>query len=250
MKKGTIAFCLILIALAAAIAIKPLQAQTTPTVSIDPTILNLTTTSIGQTIQININVTNVKDLWAWNFQDIGFNPNVLNITKVQEGPFLEKAGKTFFLWTSESQLAFSKGDIPEITDALTENTSVSGSGVLVTLTFQVIAAGSSPITFGNTTQLINPDEDTFNNTPVNGVVNVSNSDSTTSATPTPNANSPTPTPNTGSATPTPTSTGSATPTFDPTVNTNSPSNTLLYVGISVIAVVAVLATAVIVRRRK
>ena len=156
MKSVAIALCLILVALSCIVSVKPVKAETT-TVSVDPTNLNLATAYVGQTIQVNINVTNVQNLWGWSLQNVKFNPKVLNITNVQEGTFLKNKADTFFLWTSESQLAFSEGYIPNIEDAFAENTTIDGSGVLATLTFQVISGGNSPITL-NTTQLFNNHE--------------------------------------------------------------------------------------------
>lgn len=208
-------------------SIKPIQAQETPAVSVGPTALNLETAYIGQVIQININVTDVQKLWGWDLQNIGFNPAVLNLTKVVEGPFLKKGGNTFFLWTSQSQLAFSQGDIPDVADALSENTSVSGSGVLATLTFKVVSSGDSPIVL-NTTQLLNSNEYTpngeetgdngqINCTSINGNVEISQ---IIAGTPPP--------------TPMPSSDG---------------SNVFSYAGIVAVAVIAVVASIVVVRRQ-
>jgi len=162
MKTIAIAFCLILVALSCIVSVKPVTAETT-TVSVDPTNLNLATAHVGQTIQVNINVTNVQNLWGWSLQNVKFNPKVLNITNVQEGSFLKNKATTFFLWTSESHLAFSEGYIPNIEDAFAENTTIDGSGVLATLTFRVISSGSSPVTF-NVTRLFNNHEYTPNET--------------------------------------------------------------------------------------
>ena len=117
----------------------------TATVSIDPTELQLQTANIGQPIEVNINVSNAQKLWGWDFTDIMFNSSVLNLTQVQEGPFLQSKGQTFFIWTKGAP-SIETGDLPEIADALAENTSVSGSGILATLKFNVVSAGVSQIT--------------------------------------------------------------------------------------------------------
>ena len=117
----------------------------TATVSIDPTELQLQTANIGQPIEVNINVSNAQKLWGWDFTDIMFNSSVLNLTQVQEGPFLQSKGQTFFIWTKGAP-SIETGDLPEIVDALAENTSVSGSGILATLKFNVVSAGVSQIT--------------------------------------------------------------------------------------------------------
>lgn len=136
---------------------------------INPTSLQLTSSQIGETIQLDINITNVKDLWAWDLKDLSFNPKVLNLTQVTEGPFLAKGGQTLFIWTSTATMALAKGDIPEIsTLLLLSKEGVSGSGKLATLSFNVIAPGTSQITFNQTT-LLNPTEI---QTGVHGIINV------------------------------------------------------------------------------
>jgi hypothetical protein len=263
MKKGIIVFCLILLAFASGVAIKPSHAaQETAVVGINPANLNLTTAYVGETIQLNVNISNVQGLWGWAIQNVNFNPKVLNITNVQEGPFLNSKDSTFFLWSFNSTLAFSKGDIPEINCAFAEDQTVSGSGGLATITFTVIAAGTSPITMGEValmSDLPSSSQDENNEiscTWTNSTVTVN---ALTSTTPAPGLKSPTPSPNSGASapgTPTPqqTFTSGNPPTSSPDGANNSVgsnnSNTYLYLGIVVAAVVAVLATVVFVRRRK
>ncbi len=114
------------------------------TVSVDPATLQLQTASVGQTIEVNITASGVQSLWGWDFSDLTFNSNVLNLTQVVEGPFLQSGGQTFFLST-DSVPAVKQGDLPSVADALTQNVTVSGSGTLVTLKFSVLSAGTSPI---------------------------------------------------------------------------------------------------------
>ena len=255
MKKGTVAFCLVLIALSAAMAIKPSQAtQATATVSVNPAKLNLTTAYVGQTIQIDINVSNVQGLWGWALQNVNFNPKVLNVTNVQEGPFLKSKDSTFFLWTSNSTLAFSEGDIPEINCAFAEDTTASGSGVLATITFRVLAAGSSPIIIGAAALMSDiPSSSMDENNEIsctwaNGTVTVS---AVNLSTPTPDLSSPTP----ALSSPTPSSSYGATalssaPDAPAGATTSNASSIYLYTGVIVVAVVVVLCLVVVVRRHK
>ncbi len=152
----------------------------TATVSIDPSTLELQTAKIGQTINVNINVSNVQKLWCWELADLTFNSSVLNLTQVQEGPFMKSKGQTFFISTA-SVPAVQQGDLPSTVDAFAENTTVSGSGVLATLKFTVLSAGNSLINLTSAT-LFNPIEiqpnpyqetgihDQINSTVVNGNV--------------------------------------------------------------------------------
>jgi hypothetical protein len=243
MKKSIISLCLILLALTLAIATNSTQAKAVPEVSVDPSNLQLRTAYIGQTIQVNVNISDVTGLWGWEIKDIRFSPKVLTLTNVQEGPFLQKGGQTFFLWTSSSQQAFSKGDIPDIDDALTSYTGVSGSGVLVTLTFQVISQGNSPITLTtlsllNSTEITpNIDYDTgymgqINCTVTNGSVDIGVLNTSTSV---PIVTVP------------PYAPSSSILSSNPTT-TSFP--TALYVGIGVVILIAILVTIVATRRRK
>lgn len=236
----------------AGLAVKPSQASQTPVVSLNPAKLTLANAYIGQTIQVNITISNVPDLWGWALQNVDFNPQVLNVTNVQEGPFLKSKDATFFLWASNSTLAFSKGDIPEINCALAADTTVSGSGVLATITFQVISAGTSSITIGEvalmsdiaSTQMDENNE--ISCTWTNGTVTVpAVSLSTPSPSPTsPNQNSPPPSSNSGATAP------SSPPLGNASVPDGPASNTYLYIGVIVIIVSAVLGTVLVVRRRK
>ena len=257
MNKGIIALCLIFLALAAAIAIKPSQAaQKTPTVSVNPAQLNLTTASIGQIIQINLNVSNVQGLWGWAIQNLDFNPAVLNVTNVQEGPFLKNKDTTFFLWASNSTLAFSKGDIPEINCAFAEYTTVNGSGVLATISFRVLSAGTSPIKIGAAALLSDIPSDQLNqNTQINctwtnGTVTIASIDSTTQS---PGVNSPTQSPNSDSANPNPQDTSSTSPDgANETVGARSPSilSNIYLITALIIVIVGVVLTVVVFRKRK
>lgn len=124
-----------------------------PVLSIDPSTLQLPSSSIGQDIEINITIANVQNLWGYSIQNLHFNSSVLNLTKVQEGPLLKSAAQTLFLWSIEDTADLKQGIIGEIDNDILQFTGVNGSGVLATLTFQVISAGASPIGFGQTTLL-------------------------------------------------------------------------------------------------
>jgi hypothetical protein len=156
-KKSAIAFFLLAVALASVLSIKPSLASETAIISVDPATRQFLAARLGDTIHVNIDVTNVQNLWSWDIADLKFNPNFLNLTQVSEGPFLKEAGSTMFLWTSQSTIAISKGDIPDISCTLLEYASANGSGVIVTLTFQVISIGTSQIIFNQTT-LLNPNQ--------------------------------------------------------------------------------------------
>jgi hypothetical protein len=157
MKKSAIALFgaafLIAIVLVGAVVIGTSRASGAAIISVDPATQQFPSAQVGDVIQVNVTVSNVQNLWAWDLVNTTFNPSVLNLTQVSEGPFLKQAGSTFFLWTSESTTALRQGYVPEISCALLENSSVTGSGVIATLSFQVISWGTSQITFNQTTLL-------------------------------------------------------------------------------------------------
>jgi hypothetical protein len=124
-----------------------------PILSIEPTFLQLSTDQIGQTINVNITVCNVTNLWSWAVTELSFNPAVLKITQVTEGPFLQQTGQTLFLWSSSSSTALQQGWVPVISSTSMEYDGVSGDGVLATLTFQILSSGTSQIAFNQTTLL-------------------------------------------------------------------------------------------------
>jgi uncharacterized membrane protein YciS (DUF1049 family) len=148
---------LIAVAFASAAAINCSNASETAIISVDSATQQFPSAHLGDTIHVNIDVSNVQNLWSWDIANLRFNPNFLNLTQVSEGPFLKAAGSTLFIWTSTSTNAISKGDIPDISDTLLEYTSASGNGVIATLTFRVISLGTSQIVFNQTT-LLNPNQ--------------------------------------------------------------------------------------------
>lgn len=109
------------------------------TISIVP---STTLTAPGETISVSVGAASVNDLYAWQF-DLGFDPNVLAVQNISEGPFLSSAGATLFL----------PGTIDNTGGSISMNAGslfgpiagASGSGTLATITFLVVGAGTSPL---------------------------------------------------------------------------------------------------------
>jgi cohesin domain-containing protein len=113
------------------------------TVSIDPSSL---TVGVGSAFDLNVNISSVSDLFAFQF-DIVFNPEVLSATSVSEGPFLLSGGTTAFVPGSIDNVG---GEISVTADSLVGAVpGVSGDGVLATLHFAALAAGTSDISLSN-----------------------------------------------------------------------------------------------------
>jgi len=171
MRKSATVLFLIAIALASVAAIKASRASDTATISIDSATQQFPSEHVGDSIQVNIDVSNVQNLWAWDISDLTFDPSALNLTQVSEGPFLKQAGQTLFLWTSASAVAISKGDIPDISCTLLEESSANGSGVIATLTFQVVSVETSQINFTQT-KLEDPSQAQISCNAINTNINV------------------------------------------------------------------------------
>ena len=182
MKKLIVAFCIIIIASLAAIPFVPAKEQEIATVSIDPPTLNIPTAWIGETIQVDIKVTNVNDLCGWSIPDLTFNSSVLNFTRLEEGSFLKGHANTIFAWKKTPPVL--QDDVQNIACAFLENTTVSGSGVLATAIFKVLSTGTTQLTIGNATLHNNIQTalgttitgifETLNCTTTNGVLNLTN----------------------------------------------------------------------------
>jgi hypothetical protein len=151
---------------------KPVKADGTPTIRINPASQELPETTVGQTFNVSIAIDDVTDLWAWKVR-LNWDPDILNITDVSEGPFLQSVGNTLFLWPGPSSSSIIKGYIPEISCNLFANTGANGSGSLATVTFKVLAPGTSDITI-NETQLLSSTDDNppIEHIDVNGYVTV------------------------------------------------------------------------------
>jgi parallel beta-helix repeat protein len=121
----------------------PLMQPWTPVlISIEPQ--TTIGTPVGETFTIDINISNVRNLYLWQFKLV-FNPAIISATIVAQGPFLEQAGTTFFIPMVDNTQgyvlvgAFLRGPPPP--------EGAYGNGTLASVTFQVKSAGQTPIQF-------------------------------------------------------------------------------------------------------
>jgi hypothetical protein len=121
------------------------QAASPAIVSVEPNSTELQNAQIGQTVDVDINVTNVRNLWGWELDNLTFNPKVLNLTQVLEGPFLKTGGSTFFVTTLSATNWVKLGVVPSTNEAIYSNSTVNGGGAILTLQFTILSAGVSPI---------------------------------------------------------------------------------------------------------
>jgi hypothetical protein len=108
-------------------------------------------TPIGTSVKIDIRIDNATSLWGWTIPTVSWNASVLQLTGVEEGPFLaDNTGgdPTAFIGNSRALWNNTSGNIMGgLSEAIqAADTSTDSSGVLATLTFNVTGYGNSPIT--------------------------------------------------------------------------------------------------------
>jgi hypothetical protein len=104
----------------------------------------------GQSFSLSVTVTGVSDLADYQF-NVGFDPTILNISSVTEGPFLSTAGATVFIPGTISNVL---GQVTSIANGLQGGgPGATGSGTLVTLGFTAIGSGTSSVALSGVTLL-------------------------------------------------------------------------------------------------
>jgi PKD repeat protein len=112
-------------------------------VFVDPPVA---TANPGESFTINVNVTDVEDLYSWGAK-ISWQLGLLTVTNAEEGPFLQAGGSTFFTWNPHA------GYVDLACTFLGAVPGVSGSGGLASVTFEVMKAGNCTLDLYDTTLL-------------------------------------------------------------------------------------------------
>jgi hypothetical protein len=110
-----------------------------PIVATEP---SLTIIAPGETCNITVNALNVTDVTGWEFK-LFYRSDIVNCTGVSEGPFLSREGGTFFLPQIDNTYNSTYGYVLVACSLLGQNVSVSGSGIMATLTFEALAKGET-----------------------------------------------------------------------------------------------------------
>ena len=131
----------------------------TATVFVDP---QTTMGTIGQNFVININISDVADLYGWEFS-LEWNSTILEAVAVSEGPFLKSGGSTFFTNKINNTLGYMIVD----STLLGNVPGVSGSGTLATIKFYVETLGECPLDLYDTI-LVNSTEQAIEHTTIDG----------------------------------------------------------------------------------
>ena len=111
--------------------------QAAPVLSVTPALSNV---SVGSVFTLVIRIIGVSDLFGWEL-DLGFSPfGLLNASPATEGSFLG-AGQTFGGGTVDN----SAGTITNMFSALSGSTGVSGGGILASISFEAMNAGTATV---------------------------------------------------------------------------------------------------------
>ena len=129
------------------ICFSPVAANPETKLFVDPPI---STASLGESFIVNITVADVKNLYTYQFR-LSWEPEVLNVTRVTEGPFLSSEGNytTYFsrkIFNDPDPLGFS-GYIYVACTLMGEprTAAASGSGILTTVEFFVKGQGNTSL---------------------------------------------------------------------------------------------------------
>ena len=148
-------------------------ALTSPIVSVQPATKNA---AVGDPISLNINISGVTDLYAFQF-DLSFAPTVLSGISTSEGSFLPTGGGTFFIPGTVDNAG---GFISLTADTLlTAISGINGGGTLATVQLSALASGSTPISISNVI-LLDSNLNTIAATTLDAVVIVSVTDKSVS----------------------------------------------------------------------
>ena len=106
--------------------------------------------AIGETFEVDVGVADIADLYAFNFS-LAFDPAVLQLQAIDEGPFLGGAGATVFIPGDIDNVAgtaiFTGGSLLSLVPG------PSGSGVLAKFSFRAAAGGSSALALSDVLML-------------------------------------------------------------------------------------------------
>ncbi len=117
---------------------------------------------VGQNFMVNINISNVVDLYGWEFK-LGWNATILDAVQVLEGPFLKNGGNTYFTFKINNTLGYMIVDCTLLGDV----SGVSGSGVLTSAIFYVKTFGECPLDLYDTI-LVNSTEQSIEHIAIDG----------------------------------------------------------------------------------
>jgi PKD repeat protein len=134
-------------------AYKALAQEQEPSISLAPA--SYTATQLNETFTLNITISNVQNLWGWE-ANVTWDLQYLNLLSKHEGNFMKnQVDSTFY------QAVKVEDNVLQFNDAASssgseEEQSASGSGVLATMQFQVIAQTLSTSVLLSVISLLGP----------------------------------------------------------------------------------------------
>lgn len=103
------------------------------------------TVTVGSDFQVPVSITGVTDLFGFQF-DFSYNPQILQLVSINEGPFLSSSGDTTFFFPGIDDFGRVTGTADTILGFVP---GVSGTGSLAVLNFEALAAGTSGVNLSN-----------------------------------------------------------------------------------------------------
>ena len=155
---------LLTVLLVFAIFLCPPEGSSSTTIYVHP---SQSTTSVGKTFVIDIKISDVTDLYGWEFK-LRWNANILDAVEITEGPFLKQGGSTFF----HLEINNTQGYLHAKCTLLGEVSGVNGSGTLASVQFYAEKEGSSILDLDET-KLSNSFEQPISHIANDGTVTVS-----------------------------------------------------------------------------
>ena len=148
-KKAYAIILLLLFPILTSLSTSPSFAAPTTTLSVEPQIQ--TGLEIDEQFTINITVTNVTDLYGWQFA-LYYKSSILNGTGYAEGPFLKKDGTQTFFQVVEFTDNYNEthGKIFLAATRLAVDTGVNGTGIIAKVSFKTKAYGNTPLDLNET----------------------------------------------------------------------------------------------------
>ena len=98
----------------------------------------------SDSFRVNVSVVGVSNLAGWEFK-LFYKRSVLSCTAVDEGPFLKSAGQTYQIFQIDNAYNATHGRVFPACALLGFNVSASGSGILLTITFNAIDYGDTAL---------------------------------------------------------------------------------------------------------
>jgi hypothetical protein len=101
----------------------------------------------GGTFTVNVTVAEVSELYGWQI-NVTFNPQILNVERVAEGPFLKDINETIFGTNLKNTVGYAIVSAAFMPPYASHG--ASGSGLLANMTFSVKGSGSTSLHFDAT----------------------------------------------------------------------------------------------------